>query len=381
MKRKLLRAIGYSLLFPLAALMATVTVNGIRYFVSYVDLKGISAPANPASGDLRFYANSNSGQVACLDSTGASCLIVGTTNIAPGKAKISSASVLLINDGCTSGDPCNIGQTTFTGSATATITAGSGSGTARVYKCGTLTSTGCPSANILVVSHPTAAGLTINCVSCTQIQVASPSFPTGSVALYTATITTGAWTALSDLRVFLTTGTGSAAFVQYTNYKGGVCQNTTAGLGFSSPTTNPAVAACVTGTNTQQGVAQFTDASNLSVQDRFYLPLDWAGSIDAIVKWRTSATSGDVVWQLATACVASGESIDPSFNAASTVTSTASGTTNRLVLATIEAVTVTGCAAGEELYFKFFRDAAHASDNLAATAELISLTFAIGKGL
>jgi hypothetical protein len=76
-KKKLLRASAYLFLFPLAALMATVTVNGIRYFVSYADFKAISAPANPASGDLRLFANSGTGQLACLDNAGASCMPTG----------------------------------------------------------------------------------------------------------------------------------------------------------------------------------------------------------------------------------------------------------------------------------------------------------------
>lgn len=124
--------------------------------------------------------------------------VVTTNSVAPGKAKIASASVLTINDGCSSGDPCNIlvGSTTysFTASATATITSGSGSGTAKIFVS---------SSGTVTVQHPTAAGVTISCVGCTAQQVASPAFPSGSVPLYNATITSGAWTAIQDLRTFV----------------------------------------------------------------------------------------------------------------------------------------------------------------------------------
>lgn len=162
----------------------------------------------------------------------------------------------------------------------------------------------------------------------------------------------------------------------------GICQGTTPLGGLSLPTSNPAVNACVTGTNTQFGVAQFADgASTLSMQGHFTLPSDWTGNIDLAGKWRTAATTGSVVWQVATACVADGETSDPSFNTASTVTEAAKGTTLQQNDFAIASVTVTGCAAGEELYFKFLRDPTHGSDDLAATAELISLVFTVRRAL
>lgn len=157
------------------------------------------------------------------------------------------------------------------------------------------------------------------------------------------------------------------------------CQNTSATLMWDTPTSNPAVAACVTGTNTQKGVADFADSSNLSMQRTLLLPSDWTGAIDVKFKWFTSATSGDVVWQIATACVADGETDDPSFNTASTVTDTAKSTANQTNDATITGITATGCAAGELLHLKVFRDAAHASDNLAATARLIGIELTLRR--
>ncbi len=179
-------------------------------------------------------------------------------------------------------------------------------------------------------------------------------------------------------------GTGNAITIPFIyQFPVAICQNTTASLALSTPTSNPAVAACATGTNTQIGVAQFADGANaLSLQGHFSLPADWTGNIDVKGKWRTSATSGDVVWQVATICVADAETVDPAFNAASTVTETAKGTTNQLNDFTIASVTVTGCAAGEELFFKVLRDPTNGSDTLAATAEIVgTLSFVIRRAM
>ena len=160
------------------------------------------------------------------------------------------------------------------------------------------------------------------------------------------------------------------------------CQNATASLLWDTPTSNPAVAACVTGTNTQKGVADFADGANaLSMQQTLLLPSDWTGAIDAKFKWFSATTSGDVVWQIQTSCVADAETDDPSWNTASTVTDTAKGTTNQTNDASITGLTATGCAAGELLHIKVTRDPAHASDNHAATARLIGVELTLRRAM
>lgn len=159
------------------------------------------------------------------------------------------------------------------------------------------------------------------------------------------------------------------------------CNNATAGSIWDLPSSNPAVAACVTGTNTQKGVLDFADSASLSAQVTHKLPSTWTGTVDANIKWFTAATSGDVVWQLATICVADAETDDPAFNTASTVTDTAKGTTNQTNDAAITTVTVTGCAAGELMHIKILRDSAHASDTLAATARLIGVELVIREAM
>lgn len=181
-------------------------------------------------------------------------------------------------------------------------------------------------------------------------------------------------------------GTGAGGFVAnpvpfLAIYKAAVCQGSSPTLGFSTPVSNPATTVCVTGSNTQFAVAQFTTAAILSVQDHFTLPSDFTGAIDLSGVWRTAETTGSVVWQIATACVASGETADPAFNSASTITDAALAGANQLNAFSTTAITITGCAAGEEFYFRFFRDPDHGSDDLAGTAELVSLTLKIRRTL
>lgn len=160
------------------------------------------------------------------------------------------------------------------------------------------------------------------------------------------------------------------------------CDNATAtSPAWSFPTSNPGVPACQTGSNTQFGTMDFADSANLSAQFHLRLPPDWTGTIDARFKWFTSATTGDVVWQLATICVADAQTSDPAFNTASTVTDTAKGTTLQQNDASITTVTVTGCAADELMYVKVSRDSAHGSDTLAATARLVGVALTLRRAM
>lgn len=160
-----------------------------------------------------------------------------------------------------------------------------------------------------------------------------------------------------------------------------ICQNATAVSAWSTPTTSPAVFACNTGTNTQKGTADFADSADLSMQTALLLPADWAGTIDVRMRWFTSATSGNVVWQVSSISAADGETSDPAFNTASTVTDAAKGVTLQDNDASITGLTITGVAAGEMLYLKVRRDSAHASDTLAATASLRGIELTLRRAM
>lgn len=174
-------------------------------------------------------------------------------------------------------------------------------------------------------------------------------------------------------------GTTGVTFADKIPMQVAKCQNVTASTNFSLPAAGAPTAACATGTNVNMGVLQFADAASASFQDHITLPTGWTGAVDLALKWRSAAIAGSVVWQIQTICVADAETFDPAFNTASTVVDATKGTTLQLNDASITGITTTGCAVGEEMFFKLTRDPAHASDNLGDTAELIGLEWTIRR--
>jgi hypothetical protein len=171
------------------------------------------------------------------------------------------------------------------------------------------------------------------------------------------------------------------------------CNNTTAGTIWDLPTSTPAVAACVTGTNIQKGVLQYADTSGgFSAQITQFLPVDWTteSTVDVNLIWTTSATSGNAKWTVQFICgdVAASMTDDAAFpasgNGFNTVTTAAPGTANRLQTSTITGATLPTAGSGscvtatrELLHIRVFRDGNDGSDTLSATANLVGaqLTF------
>lgn len=172
-----------------------------------------------------------------------------------------------------------------------------------------------------------------------------------------------------------TEGTGNVfTYKKYKYIPMAGCNNATAGSVWDLPTSNPAVAACRTGTNTQKGTLDFADGSSLSAQYHDMLTEDWTGVIDAVVVWESSTTTGDVVWQLALACAGDGESDDPAFTDDVFTADTAKGTGNQYNMTAVNTITTTGtCAASKIMHARLKRDSAHASDTMAGTARGVGL--------
>lgn len=138
---------------------------------------------------------------------------------------------------------------------------------------------------------------------------------------------------------------------------------------------------CVGGASYPMAELAYDDSATESAYNRFMLPADWTGVLDLRLLWRTSATAGNVVWQVQTACVAAGATVDPSWNTAQTVTSAAHGTTGRAVFASLSSVTTTGCAIGNLFKYRILRDPTHVSDTIAATANLVAVEWTLRRAI
>lgn len=166
------------------------------------------------------------------------------------------------------------------------------------------------------------------------------------------------------------------------------CQNATAGLLWDSPTSNPAVAACVTGTNTQKGVADFDASTDQSLQITGRLPADFnsSGTIIGRIEWFAAATTGAAGLCIQLVCVGDGETDDPAFPAQSSsncVSDTAKGTTLQSNVATIASVPFsTGtCTAGEKIHIKLSRDAdgGAVTDDMTGNARVVGVELTIPR--
>jgi hypothetical protein len=160
---------------------------------------------------------------------------------------------------------------------------------------------------------------------------------------------------------------------------------TTAGPVFNLESASPAVANYATGANTIMGTLDFADTTQLKAQYMRALPASWTGKVDARLQWFATPVSGSVVWYLQTACVADAEAATGgSFNATSaagTSVDPAKGTGNQLNVATMQNVTMTGCAAGETAFFQLSRAPQDPSDTMAGTARLLWLELTVRRQL
>lgn len=125
----------------------------------------------------------------------------------------------------------------------------------------------------------------------------------------------------------------------------------------------------VTGTNRTTGVCTFPDSDgDFGRQISRYLPTGWTGSLDAEIIFKTTGT-GNARFQMQTKCYADDEADDAAFNTATVVTA-AAGTSGRPNKQTVTGITTTGCAAGELMRFRFYRNRTEASDTLNAALDV-----------
>jgi hypothetical protein len=199
----------------------------------------------------------------------------------------------------------------------------------------------------------------------------------------------GAFVALDMPAAFSISGTTASLTLPYQlQFAAGVCQNATASVGLSTPSTLGAAGGCHTvaaaSGDPAFGYAIFpTGGADTELHGMFELPSDWTGAIDVTYKWNAvSTTANDVVWEIALGCVAAGEAATAiSFNDQAFTADTNNGTTLQFNTATKTGLTTTGCAAGETAFFIIHRDTDTAGDTLDADVNLISVTFTLRRSV
>jgi putative transposon-encoded protein len=99
----------------------------------------------------------------------------------------------------------------------------------------------------------------------------------------------------------------------------------------------------------------------------FVVPKNYVGTPKGYVVWKSTATSGDVVWDVDTKAIADGESLDPTTDDdAQTVTATTPATAR---LREDSVVTFSGTyAADDAVLVSVYRDGVQAADTLATEA-------------
>jgi len=349
----------------------SVTNNGSGSF-------SVAATGTPS--DATYITQTANGSLSAEQALGAlstGCLgSATTTGVVSARTLTGTANQITVTNGDCSGNPTLSIPTnpTLPGTVSATAFTATGASTGIVQMNGV-------TSGAFKLTTPDATGQTVTLQPAAQTSGAA-TFTLQDAAGVNQTVATIAQAQTLTNKTLDAEGTGNVITIpKRLWFPAAGCNNATAGSVWDLPTSNPAVAACKTGTNTQMGVLDFADGSNLSAQLTYKLPSTWTGTVDATIKWLTSATTGNVVWQLATICVADAETDDPAFNTASTVTDAAKGTTLQTNDAAMTGVTVTGCAAGELMHIKLFRDSAHASDTVAATARLIGVELVIREAL
>lgn len=122
----------------------------------------------------------------------------------------------------------------------------------------------------------------------------------------------------------------------------------------------------------------FKDTSTrIGLHGRFTVPQNYVGTPVFVVVWSTTATSGNVVWDLDYRTVGGDDTTSFDQNTveqALTVTDAAPGAAHRRLTPSLSA-TAANFAAGETVEFIVFRDGADAADTMAADALLFEVQF------
>tara|TARA_R100001244_G_scaffold40818_3_gene36723 strand:- start:1265 stop:1762 length:498 start_codon:yes stop_codon:yes gene_type:complete len=134
----------------------------------------------------------------------------------------------------------------------------------------------------------------------------------------------------------------------------------------------------VKGTNDffDQLVYIFNDSgTKIGLYGSFEVPENYVGGAKFVPAWDTTATSGDVEWDIDYRAVAAGESVDQATaQEALNQNDTAGGSAHLLQVAELSA-TAGNFSPGDLVQYIIYRDGVDAGDTIAASVRLLKLNF------
>ncbi|GEM_PF-3113296 len=117
---------------------------------------------------------------------------------------------------------------------------------------------------------------------------------------------------------------------------------------------------------------QFAKDVDQAIQALWMPPANFTGKYKAQFFWSTSGT-GNAIWGVQTRTMADGATIDGSWDAGVTVTDTANDSLDSCMSPETTLTTITGYAAGQPVWFQFYRNGSSASDTIESSIYLIGI--------
>jgi hypothetical protein len=185
-----------------------------------------------------------------------------------------------------------------------------------------------------------------------------------------------------DGRAWRVVGASAAAYrtdsveIVPASCRGGVAMST---LSSGRLAPNPT---CITEAGLVFGALRFPDADGAyEIFGDLQLPDDWAGVLDIAGRYRGRGTSGDVVWQLSTGCIADGELAAARTDRLEEIADPQKSVSLQQNDFSRTNIAPDGCSPGERLHWRLRRARDHADDTATGALDLLSLRLAVRRTL